>query len=149
MGGYYNNAEDTGKDLLIRERNYTDNAVPSANGVAIANLVRLALLTDNLNYFDKARQALSTFATVFDRSPQACPSLFTALDWFIYGNSVKTTSQQLSSLLSRYLPTTVVSIVTDLPDDSVGILCRVFSCLEPAQSLEQLLVQIEEINRTQ
>ncbi|MGK7947625.1 MAG: thioredoxin domain-containing protein [Xenococcaceae cyanobacterium] len=146
MSGYYNNAEDSGKDLLVRERNYTDNAVPSANGVAIANLVRLALLTDNLDYLDRAQQALQAFAIILDRSPQACPSLFIALDWFIYGNSVKTTSQQLLSLMSRYLPTSVCRLATDLPNDAVGLVCQGSSCLEPAPSLEQLLVQIKEVS---
>jgi uncharacterized protein YyaL (SSP411 family) len=48
LGGYYNSATDTSGDLLVRERSYTDNATPSANGIVIANLVRLALLTENL-----------------------------------------------------------------------------------------------------
>lgn len=146
MGGYYNNAEDTGKDLLVRERDYTDNAVPSANGVAIASLVRLALLTDNLDYLNQAQQALQAFSTVLDRSPQACPSLFAALDWFIYGNSVKTTTQQLLSLIPQYLPTSVYHLATDLPNEAMGLVCQSSSCLEPAQNSEQLLAQIKEVS---
>ena len=146
MGGYYNNAVDTGKDLLVRERDYSDNAVPSANGVAIANLVRLALLTENLDYLERAERALPAFASVFARSPQACPSLFAALDWFMYGNSVKTTSQQLLSLLPQYLPTTVYRLATDLPKEAIGLVCQGSSCLEPAQTPEQLLAQIKEVS---
>ncbi|HAT14119.1 MAG TPA: thioredoxin domain-containing protein, partial [Microcoleaceae bacterium UBA11344] len=44
LGGYYNTAKDCSGDLLVRERSYTDNATPAANGIAIASLVRLALL---------------------------------------------------------------------------------------------------------
>ncbi|MDJ0687993.1 MAG: thioredoxin domain-containing protein [Xenococcaceae cyanobacterium MO_188.B32] len=146
MGGYYNNAVDTGKDLLVRERDYSDNAVPSANGVAIANLVRLALLTENLDYLERGERALQAFASVLDRSPQACPSLFAALDWFIYGNSVQTRSQQLLSLVSQYLPTTVYRLATDLPEEATGLVCQASSCLEPAQSSEQLLQQIKEVS---
>jgi len=47
IAGYYNTATDAGHDLIVRERSYTDNATPAANGVAIANLVRLALLTED------------------------------------------------------------------------------------------------------
>ena len=54
LGGYYNNSLDNSQDLLIRERSYQDNATPSANGIAIANLVRLAGLTDNLDYLAQA-----------------------------------------------------------------------------------------------
>ena len=83
MGGYYNNAVDNSSDLLVRERSYMDNATPSANGIAIANLVRLALLTENLEYLDRAEQGLQAFSSVLQKSPQACPSLFIALDWFL------------------------------------------------------------------
>ena len=75
MGGYYNNSLDNSQDLLIRERSYQDNATPSANGIAIANLVRLAGLTDNLDYLTQAEQALTAFRYVLKQSPQACPSL--------------------------------------------------------------------------
>jgi uncharacterized protein YyaL (SSP411 family) len=48
QGGYYNNSTDAGKELLVRERSYMDNATPAANSIAIANLIRLSLLTDYL-----------------------------------------------------------------------------------------------------
>ena len=56
QGGYYNNSTDASQELLIRERSYMDNATPSANGIAIANLIRLSLLTDDLGYCDRAEQ---------------------------------------------------------------------------------------------
>ncbi|MGK7875195.1 MAG: thioredoxin domain-containing protein [Xenococcaceae cyanobacterium] len=142
MGGYYNNAADASDDLLVRERSYIDNATPAANGVAIANLVRLALLTENLEYLDRAEQGLQAFSSVLVQSPQACPSLFTALDWYRHGTLVRTTGEQLRVIIPQYLPTSVYRLETDLPRDAVGLVCRGLSCLEPAQNLEQLLEQI-------
>jgi hypothetical protein len=144
MGGYYNNAADAGQDLLIRERSYIDNATPAANGVAIANLVRLALLTENLEYLDRAERALQTFSSVMERSPQACPSLFTALDWFDRGTLVRTSEEQVNNLISHYFPTVVYRWEKDLPNRTLGLVCQGLSCLEPAQSQEELLVQIEQ-----
>jgi uncharacterized protein YyaL (SSP411 family) len=144
MGGYYNNAADAGQDLLIRERSYIDNATPAANGVAIANLVRLALLTENLEYLDQAERALQAFSSVMARSPQACPSLFTALDWFYRGTLVRASEEQLNNLISHYFPTVVYLEETDLPSGTLGLVCQGLSCLEPAQSQEQLLAQIEQ-----
>jgi uncharacterized protein YyaL (SSP411 family) len=144
MGGYYNNAADAGQDLLIRERSYIDNATPAANGVAIANLVRLALLTENLEYLDRAERALQTFSSVMERSPQACPSLFTALDWFDRGTLVRTSEEQVNNLISHYFPTVVYRWEKDLPNRTLGLVCQGLSCLEPAQSQEALLVQIEQ-----
>ncbi len=144
-GGYYNNSAETGQDLLIRERAYMDSAIPSANGIAIANLVRISLLTDNLDYRHKAEQGLCAFATILTRSPQACPTLFTALDWLLNGNVVKTTEETFKHLITQYFPTTVYRIVTDLPEGVVGLTCKDTSCLEPAKSLEALVAQIKSL----
>jgi uncharacterized protein len=73
-GGYFDNASDNSEDLLIRERNYIDNATPSANGIAVSNLVRLARLTGNLEYLHRAEQGLQAFSSVLSQSPKACPS---------------------------------------------------------------------------
>ncbi|HHP7232288.1 MAG TPA: thioredoxin domain-containing protein [Xenococcaceae cyanobacterium] len=140
-GGYYNNS--TEKDLLVRERAYIDNAIPSANGVAIANLVRLSLLSDDLAYRDRAEQGLCAFATIMMRSPQACPTLFIALDWLLNGKLVKTTEPIFQHLSKQYFPTTVYRLVNDLPEGVVGLTCRETSCLEPATSLATLITQIQ------
>jgi hypothetical protein len=142
-GGYYNNSTDNNEDLLIKERSYMDNAISSANGVAIANLVRLSLLTENQEYLDYAQQALKGFASIMEKSPVACPTLFTALDCYLNGKVVKSNQEQLKELISLYLPTTVYQIESNLPNNSVAIVCQGLSCLEPAQNKEQLLAQIE------
>ena len=120
-----------------------DNATPSANGVAIANLVRLSLLTDNLEYLDRAQQGLEAFGVVMEKSPTACPSFFTALDWFLHGTSVKSNLENLKQLNSYYLPTTVFRMETDLPSKAVALVCQGLSCLEPATSIERVLEQIQ------
>jgi uncharacterized protein len=144
QGGYYNTASDSSSDLLIRERSYIDNATPSTNGVAIANLVRLALLTENTEYLDRAEQGLQAFSGIVQKSPQACPSLLSALDWHRHATLVRTTAEQLHVLIPRYFPRTVYQLTADLPEDSVGVVCQGLSCLEPAQSQEQLLEQLQQ-----
>lgn len=145
-GGYYNTASDTSEALLVRERSWMDNATPSANGVAIANLVRLALLSENLEYLSQAEQALKTFGVVLKDSPQGCPSLFTALDWYDHSTLVQTTPELLQSLLSQYYwPTVVYILATDLPQRSVGLVCQGLTCQEPAQTLAQLQEQVENL----
>ncbi len=73
-GGYYNTARDSSSDLIVRERSYMDNATPAANGIAIGNLVRLALLSEDLSHLDRAEQTLHSFSSIIEKSPQACPS---------------------------------------------------------------------------
>ncbi|MHC5744593.1 MAG: thioredoxin domain-containing protein [Nostoc sp.] len=144
LGGYYNTSSGSSQDLIVRERSYTDNATPSANGIAIANLVRLALLTDNLDYLDLAELGLKAFRSVMDRAPQACPSLFTALDWYCNCTLIRSTTEQINSLIPRFLPTAVFAITSDLPERSVGLVCQGLKCLAPAESVEHLLQQVQK-----
>jgi uncharacterized protein len=149
QGGYYNNSTDAGKELLVRERSYLDNATPAANGIAIANLIRLSLLTDNLDYREQAHQGLQAFSLVMEKSPTACPSLFTALDWWLHGTSVKSNRENLEQLSSYYLPTTIFRIEVELPENSIALVCTSSSCLEPATTVEEILEQIRQVNQTQ
>ncbi len=142
LGGYYNSARDNSEDLIIRERSYLDNATPGANGVAIANLVRLFLLTENLDYLDRAEQGLLAFSAILEKSPQACPSLWTALDWYRHHTLVRTTDQYLEPWRGVYLPTVMIKKTTELPPGAIALVCPGLSCQEPAQSLAQFQEQL-------
>lgn len=143
-GGYFNTSSDNSQDLIVRERSYADNATPSANGVAIANLVRLALLTDNLHYLDLAEQGLKAFRSVMSSAPQACPSLFTALDWYRNSTLIRSTTEQITSLIPKYLPTSAFAVAARLPENSIGLVCQGLKCLAPAESVEQMLQQVQQ-----
>ena len=145
MGGYFNTAGDRSHDLILRERSYVDNATPAANGVAFVNLVRLALLAQNLEFLDRAEQGLQTFSGIMQRSPVACPSLFTAFDWYRHNTLIRTTPEVLASLGEVFLPTALYQIATELPDDSVGLVCEGLTCKYPATNVEQLLAQAQQI----
>jgi uncharacterized protein YyaL (SSP411 family) len=144
LGGYSNTASDASQDLIVRERSYADNATPSANGVAIANLVRLALITDDLHYLDLAEQGLKAFKAMMNRAPQACPSLFTALDWYRNSTLIRTNLAQIPTLITKYLPSVMFNLVADLPEGSVGLVCQGLKCLPASTSLEQLLAQVQK-----
>jgi uncharacterized protein YyaL (SSP411 family) len=144
LGGYNNTANDVSQDLIVRERNYIDNATPSANGIAIANLVRLALLTDNLSYLDLAEQGLTAFTSVMNSSPQACPSLFLAGDWYRNCTLARTTNENINNFRSHYLPTVVFVEVSNLPDTSIGLVCQGLKCLAPAANTEQMWQQLQQ-----
>ena len=143
LGGYFNTAKDTGKDLLVRERSYIDNATPAANGVAIANLVRLFLLTENLDFLDQAEQGLTAFSSVMQKSPPACPSLFTALDWYRNNTLVRTSPEQILELGVQYFPSTIFKVDNTLSHDIIGLVCQGLKCNKPAQNSEELLQQLQ------
>ena len=136
-GGYFNTTSESSQHLLLRERTYQDNAMPSANGIAIANLVRFASLTENLEYLDRAELALKRFGHVITNSPVACPSLLTAFDWFRNHTLVRTNSTEYAYLNLQYLPSVMLKIDQHLPNpETIAIVCQGFACLEPATSQE-------------
>lgn len=145
MGGYFNTSSDNSQDLIVRERSYIDNATPSANGIAVANLIRLARLTDNVEYLERAEQTLKAFGAILAQSPQACPSLLIALDWYRHGQCVRSTTETLKRLVPQYFPTTVYRIDPTLPNNYTGLVCQGLSCLEPAISYDQLLGQMQQV----
>ena len=142
QGGYHNT--DASHSLVMQERSSNDSSLPSANGVAIANLVRLFLLTESMTYLDQAEQTLHTFSSIMQKTPQRCPSLFTALDWFLNQTRIQAHAESISLLIPQYLPTAVFQIESDLNSDVVGLVCRGLSCQSPALSWEQLQAQIRE-----
>jgi len=140
-GGYYSAKSD---DLIIQERSYLDNSTPAANGIAMANLVRLFLLTENLDYFDKAEQGLLAFSTILSKSPQACPSLCAALDWYRNCTLVRIVEGQLEQLRGLYLPTVMIQKVPELPEGAIALVCQGLSCKKPATSSEELHSQLRQ-----
>ncbi|MEM8641799.1 MAG: thioredoxin domain-containing protein [Cyanobacteria bacterium P01_G01_bin.54] len=144
QGGYLNAPPQTSQELIIQERSYIDNATPAANGVAVANLVRLSLLTESVAYGDRAEQILQAFSPILKASPTACPSLVNGLDWFLHGTSVRVEAGAIAPLQRQWLPKAVYKAASDLPADAVGMVCRSFACLPPAMSPAELEQQIQK-----
>ncbi|NCJ07156.1 DUF255 domain-containing protein [Synechococcales cyanobacterium C] len=143
-GGYYNATSTPEGELLIRERSWLDNATPSANGVAITNLVRLALLCEDLTYLERGQQALETFGQAMQSSPTACPSLFAALDWFQHHTLIRTSVDHIRAWGREfYWPTVVMQVSNDLPTDAIGLVCQGLACQEPAGDITQLQQQVQ------
>ena len=142
LHGYFNTASDASQELIVRERNYIDSATPSANGIALSNLVRLTLITDNLHYLNLAEQGLKAFRKVMNDATQACPSLFVALDWYRNCTLIRTQKERINSLISKFLPVAMFVEQSDLPQNSIGLVCQGLKCLAPAQSEEKLLEQV-------
>jgi hypothetical protein len=65
--------------LFARMKNGADNAVPSANGMAIRALLRLARSSGKEQYREVAMQAVRAFANNIDRRPDFFPTILEAL----------------------------------------------------------------------
>ena len=66
--GFFFTATDH-EELLARSKDRYDSVVPSGNSVAVRNLIRLAVLTKNESYRDKAEQTLKAAAGSMQDAP--------------------------------------------------------------------------------
>jgi hypothetical protein len=78
-GGWYRTAHDA-EELITRTCSPLDGALPGGNAVATRVMLRLAALTGDAAYRERADAALRRFADVMTRAPSATLGLLTALD---------------------------------------------------------------------
>ncbi|MDX2255426.1 MAG: thioredoxin domain-containing protein [Pseudanabaenaceae cyanobacterium bins.39] len=136
-GGYFNTKSEDSQHLLLRERNYQDNATPSPNGIAITNLVRLACVTEKTEYLNRAELALKRFGLIIDNTPVACPSLLAAFSWLRNHTLVRVAPEHYQVLRQQYYPTVMLRLDANLPNpQAIALVCQGFACLEPATTPE-------------
>ena len=79
QGGVFTTATDA-EALIVRPKDYQDNATPSENSLAANALLRLSALTGETRYADAARRWLGALAPVLADHPTAFAYLLGALD---------------------------------------------------------------------
>ncbi|HEY7871192.1 MAG TPA: thioredoxin domain-containing protein [Rudaea sp.] len=82
-GGFFFTAHDHEK-LIQRSRPFTDEALPSGNGVAARALLRLGHLLGETRYFDAAERTLRAAFSTMQQMPVACCALLRALNDFLH-----------------------------------------------------------------
>ncbi|MGB7291359.1 MAG: thioredoxin domain-containing protein [Thermodesulfobacteriota bacterium] len=115
-GGFYFTPDD-GEELLVRQKEIYDGAIPSGNSVAMLNLLRLGRITADSDLEDKAAKIGKAFSGQLKRSPAAFTMSTSALDFglgpsyevVIAGKSdAKDTEEMLNALSRRFIPNKVV-----------------------------------------
>jgi uncharacterized protein len=81
-GGYFYTGRSH-EELIVRSKDFLDNATPSGNSVAAEVLLRLAILTSNEEYSRKAVTIFRLLRDPLTRYPSAFGRLFAALDFYL------------------------------------------------------------------
>jgi uncharacterized protein YyaL (SSP411 family) len=81
-GGFFFTAADHER-LIHRSKTYSDDSIPSGNGVAASVLCRLGFLLGEIPFLDAAERTLMTAWPMLQQYPQAHMSLVNALDDFL------------------------------------------------------------------
>jgi len=115
-GGFFFAADDA-EDILVRQKESYDGAVPSANSVAMDDLLRLSRMTGDAALEEKAARIGRAFAAEVAQAPMAYTQWMVALD-FALGPSYEVviagrpgaddTRAMLRALGTRFLPNAVV-----------------------------------------
>ncbi|HVF13547.1 MAG TPA: glycoside hydrolase family 76 protein, partial [Acidimicrobiales bacterium] len=156
-GGLFTTGADAER-LITRAKDLVDNAVPSANGTAALALARLAALTGNDSYRERAEAILRLLAPVAEQHPTALTRTVAALDLVSSPITeiavVGDRSDLVRAVQTRYLPNAVLAWGEpyrsplfegrDAGPDGGGLayVCEDYACKVPVGGVEELLGQL-------
>ncbi len=157
-GGFFFTSNDH-EDLIVRNKDFYDNATPSGNSVGADVLLRLAKLTGEDKYERFAVTVLKLAASQIRRHPQGFGRALSALEFYlgdtkeivIIGEKGNDLAQ---SVLSKYRPNSVV-VLSDSPETdattipllkdrgtieerATAYVCENFVCQRPVTTIEDL-----------
>ena len=174
--GFYFTPDD-GEDLIIRQKQSYDGAIPSGNSIALLNLIRLGKLTANPEFEEMASKMVHLFASRIKQSPTAYTQFLIALDFIIgptyevviVGNSKEEdTKKMLQALTKHFIPNKVVilrpqEIKSPMIDNLTGYtknhtsingkatayVCANFNCKSPTTDINEMLILLNVGNTIQ
>jgi hypothetical protein len=77
-GGFFQISHDS-ETVIIKRKEFYDGATPSGNSVAVANLLRLSVLLDNVKYEELGRGCLESFGSEINSRPLVCINFITSV----------------------------------------------------------------------
>lgn len=161
-GGFFFTARDH-EELIVRNKDYNDNATPSGNSVAADVLLRLAKLTGDEKYERYAVTVLRLAASQARRYPQGFGRLLSAIEYHLGGSKEIVLLGDADGALTKavwsdYIPGKVV-VLSDGDGESAGLIplladrimiggeptayiCENFTCRQPVTTVEALKEQL-------
>ncbi|MCA1623897.1 MAG: thioredoxin domain-containing protein [Acidobacteria bacterium] len=161
-GGFFFTAGNH-EELLIRSKDFYDNATPSGNSVAIDVLLKLSHLLGDDKYERFATMVLRLVSAQIKRYPQAFGRILSALEF--YSNPVKeivivgeNSSELEREVWREYLPNKVLVLAKNPKENAEFIpllqerkiidnkptiyVCENFICQKPVTKIEELKQQL-------
>lgn len=80
-GFFFTQAE--ADDLLVRQKEFTDGAIPSGNSASLLNLVRLGRMTAEAHYEEAAAGIIRQAGALLERMPSALTGLLLGIDFWL------------------------------------------------------------------
>ncbi|HEX8118183.1 MAG TPA: thioredoxin domain-containing protein [Pyrinomonadaceae bacterium] len=165
-GGFFYNGR-SGEELIVRNKDYFDNATPSGNSVAAEALLRLSVLTGNEDYRRKAVNLLRLVRDTVERYPSAFGYALGAIDFYlstprevVVVGEAEQARPLLREVWRRYIPNKVVVVSNEVDEAAVRLVpllqertaqggratayvCESYAGLQPVNTPEALAAQLE------
>lgn len=166
-GAFYFTA-DFAEELIIRQKEIYDGAIPSGNSVMLMNLLRLFALTGNSKYEKTAQSVIDFFAHTVQQYPAGYTMFLSASFAHLFGMTETVIADSDSDTLKEdtlqlirdsYQPTEVhiiKSVDEDISDitpftaemkpgqnSSLVYICKDFNCKLPTNSTAEILMLLE------
>ena len=168
-GGFFYNGR-SGERLIVRQKDYFDNATPSGNSVAVESLLRLSALTGSEDYKRKAVNVLRLVRDAVERYPSAFGYALGAFDFHLSkpkeialislpeDGDARSLAREI---WSRYLPNKVVAQASEgderasellpllrdrhaLKGRAAAYVCENYTCRQPVNTHEELAAQLSD-----
>jgi len=170
-GGYFLTQEGS-TELPVRPKSFYDGAIPSANSIAMGNLLRLSRLTGDVAFHRAAAELAEVFTAVARVHPQAFTRFLTELDTALHASKEIVVvekdrqareSEMIRLLDSRFSPDTVVLYKTpetaaalgriapfsanceQIEDKPTAYVCVNFRCKQPTTDPLQMIAHIDDV----
>jgi len=165
-GGFFFTGKSHEK-LIVRSKEFMDNATPSGNSIAALSLLKLNLLTANDDYRRRATAVLRLMADQIRRYPSAFGFALSALDFYldsplevvIVGSSNPRMDELVRTVWKTYLPNRVIATCRKdhgqaatlvplfigrdtLATEPTAFVCRANTCQQPAHTSTELISQL-------
>jgi uncharacterized protein YyaL (SSP411 family) len=168
-GGYYFTSVDAEK-LITRKKEIYDGAVPSGNSVMLTNLMKIARITADSKYENRAAGLLKAFSRNIMHSPSAFTMMLSGFDYFlgesaeiiIAGNPESQDTKKILDLVnSKFIPNKVVLLKKPgdskleqiapytVPykeiDGATAYICRNYACEQPTGNLGAIEKMLDKL----
>ena len=170
-GGFFYTPEG-GEDLILRDKQIYDSAIPSSNSVAALNLLRLARMTGDTTMEEAAHRLLKAFSGMVADFPSAYAHFLLAVDFavgpakeiVVAGDAGDDTAiRMLDASLKAFVPNRTVmfrrsgdeAIIRFAPflepmmpveGKAAAYVCENFTCRKPLTDLSELLVALNPVH---
>jgi uncharacterized protein YyaL (SSP411 family) len=165
-GGFFFTGKEN-ESLIARSKNPYDNAIPSANSIAVPNLIRLSYLTGEESLKQKAEQILRLFRSFLEQHPSGFSQMLSGLSFFLGPQEIGIvgskddlkTKSMLEEIYLAYLPNKILSLrepqepiegnwfpfLREKGNQEVPttFVCKGYTCLPPLRNEKELKKVLE------